>query len=383
MVPDASMTTRTCRHARFYMSSETIWLGFTCPRAIYPPQHAPAANPFASMPGYEGIGAGGFLPPPVPLQPVAPTQPGPTPEEWNIPALSEDAARQAFKGYVDSQCCYQSGPANEGVITNMESFNTYRLRLETFTESRSTEMAEKPYEGETADFYAQPAPTPWEVQAKIPELFTKHTEEIRVPYTSNIKECNACHAEGTVSCKDCEAKGYKQCNRCNGSGKDGEENCTGCNGTGKDRCSKCSGAGKIKCETCKGKKQLLTFIKLKVEWANNVDNHVVEQNSGLKAEELNSVNGKELFKMAQIMVYPLYGFPNPAIVEASDRLIKEHQSKYAQTSRIMQQRQTVELIPVTKVNYKWKNNIHVFYVYGKENKVSADDYPETCCCVIL
>lgn len=41
--------------------------------------------------------------------------------------------------------------------------------------------------GETADFYAQPAPTPWEVQTKTPELFTKHTEEVRVPYTSNIK----------------------------------------------------------------------------------------------------------------------------------------------------------------------------------------------------
>uniref|UniRef100_A0A3B5M5V9 Ssu-2 homolog n=1 Tax=Xiphophorus couchianus TaxID=32473 RepID=A0A3B5M5V9_9TELE len=319
------------------------------------------------MPGYEGIGAGkesGFLPPPVPLQPVAPAQPGPTPEEWNIPALSEDVAREAFKDYVQSQCCYQSGPANEGVITNMESFNTYRLRLETFTESRSTEMAEKPYEGETADFYTQPAPTPWEVQTKTPELFTKHTEEVRVPYTSNIKV-------------------IKQCNKCNGSGKNEEENCTDCNGTGKDRCSKCSGAGKKKCETCKGKKKLLTFIKLKVEWANHVDNHVVEQNSGLKAEELNSVNGKELHKMTQIMVYPLYGFPNPAIVEASDRLIKEHQSKYAQTSRILQQRQTVELIPVTKVNYKWKSSIHIFYVYGKENKVNTDNYPETCCCVIL
>lgn len=46
------------------------------------------------------------------------------------------------------------------------------------------------------------------------------------------------------------------------------------------------------------------------------------------------------------------------------------------------QRQTVELIPVTKVQYKWKGDSHVYYVYGNENKVSAD-YPATCCCVIL
>lgn len=351
--------------------------------AMYPPLHAPGENPFANMPGYEGIGGGGFLPPPVPLQPVAPPQPGPTPDQWTIPALSEEAAREAFKDYVGSKCCYQSGPAEEGVITNLESHNTYRLRLETFTESRSTEQAEKPHEGETADFYTQPAPRPWEVEAKTPNLFTDHTEEIRVPYTSSIKECNTCHGEGKVLCKNCEGKGYKKCSRCDGSGKQEEENCSVCNGTGKDRCSKCNAVGKLKCDICDGKKNLLTYIKLKVAWKNNVDNKFVEGDSGLNTEELHGVKGKELFKLTQTLVYPLYGFPNANIVELSDHLIKEHQTKYAQSSRILQQRQTVELIPVTKVNYKWKNKIHCFYVYGNENKVSAKDYPETCCCVIL
>lgn len=34
----------------------------------------------------------------------------------------------------------------------------------------------------------------------------------------------------------------------------------------------------------------------------NVDNHVVEQNSGLKVDDLRSVSGKELFKNSQYMV---------------------------------------------------------------------------------
>ncbi|TNN45123.1 hypothetical protein EYF80_044662 [Liparis tanakae] len=62
-----------------------------------------------------------------------------------------------------------------------------QYRLETFAESRQTEPAEKPFEGEEADFYTQPAPRPWEVPATAPALFTKHKEEIRVPYTSSIK----------------------------------------------------------------------------------------------------------------------------------------------------------------------------------------------------
>lgn len=32
------------------------------------------------------------------------------------------------------------------------------------------------------------------------------------------------------------------------------------------RCTKCNGSGKKQCETCKGKRQLLTYIELKVEW---------------------------------------------------------------------------------------------------------------------
>ncbi|XP_047439272.1 protein SSUH2 homolog [Mugil cephalus] len=351
--------------------------------AVYPPLTAPVANSFGSVPGYEGIGAGGgYLPPPMPMEPVAPPQPGPVPDDWNIPSLTEDVARVAFKNFASSHCCYSSDPANDGVITSMEPYNTYRYRLETFTESRSTEWAHKPHEGEAPDFYTQTAPRPWEIQVMPPQLFTDNTEKIRVPYTSSIKDCHSCHATGTMPCEECHGNGYKECWVCNGSGTRDTGDCTHCNATGKDRCTVCDGQGTKKCETCEGKRQLLTYIELKVEWTNNVEDHVVEQNSGLNAEELRSVTGKELFKNSQYLLYPLLGFPNPAISEASERLIREHQSKYGQTSRILQQRQTVELIPITKVNYKWKSGAHWYYVYGKEHQVSAD-YPATCCCVIL
>ncbi|XP_069008522.1 protein SSUH2 homolog [Embiotoca jacksoni] len=351
--------------------------------ATYPPPTAPPANMFGNVPGYEGtvVGGGGYLPPPMPAQPVAPPQPGPAPDDWSIPSLSEDAAREAFKSYASSHCCYSDSPAQDGVITNMEPYNTYRYRLETFTESRSTEWAHKPHEGEPADFYTQTAPRPWEIQATPPELFNDHTEEIRVPYTSSTKDCHSCHGTGTMSCDECQGNGYKPCWVCHGSGTNKDTNCNDCDATGKDRCKECDARGTKECQTCKGKKQLLTYIQLKVEWTNRVEDHVVEQNSGLQINDLQSVSGKELFKNNQYLLYPLVGFPNPAIAEASQRLIQEHQSTYAENSRILQQRQTVELIPITKVNYKWKSGTHVYFVYGNERQVSAD-YPATCCCVI-
>ncbi|KAM8867284.1 protein SSUH2 homolog [Synchiropus picturatus] len=350
--------------------------------AAYPP---PPADMFGSMPGYEGtvVGGGGYLPPPAPSQPVDPPVPAQDPNQWIIPTLSEDVAREAFRSFAASNCCYSKAPANDGVITNMEPFNTFRYRLETFTESRSTEWAHKPHEGETPDFYTQTAPRPWEVPATAPSLFQNHTEEIRVPYTSSIKDCHVCHARGTLPCEECHGTGYKQCWVCNGSGKQMSDDCHRCNGSGKESCSVCDGRSTKECENCKGKRQLLTYIKLKVEWTNNVEDHVMEQSSGMKIDDLRSVSGKELFKNSQYMVYPLVGFPYPAISEASQRLVREHQSKYPQTSRILQQRQTVELIPITKVNYKWKGDSHVYYVYGNENQVSADNYPATCCCTIL
>ncbi|XP_029288340.1 protein SSUH2 homolog [Cottoperca gobio] len=352
--------------------------------AMYPPPTAPMADMFGNVPGYEGTvaGGGGYLPPPMPIEPVAPPQPGPVPTDWSIPSLSEDVAREAFKGFVSSHCCYSKGPVNDGVITKMEPYNTYRYRLETFAESRSNEWAHKPHEGEPADFYTQTAPRPWEVPTTPPSLFTDHTEQIRVPYTSSIKDCHSCHATGTMPCKECKGDGCKPCWVCHGSGKKGDDECSSCNATGKERCRTCDGKGAKKCETCEGKRQLLTYINLKVEWTNHVEDHLVQQNSGLEVEDLRSVTGKELFKNNQYLLYPLLGFPNPAISEASDRMIRDHQSKYAQTSRILQQRQTVELIPITKVNYKWKSDSHDYLVYGNEHQISADNYPATCCCVI-
>ncbi|XP_014187728.2 protein SSUH2 homolog [Haplochromis burtoni] len=121
--------------------------------AMYPPVMAPQANMFVNVPGYEGtVPGGGFLPPPMPMEPVAPPQPSPENPEWSIPSLSEDEAREAFKKFVSSHICYGEDPVTQGVITSMEPFNTFRYRLETFTESRSTDWAHKPHEGEPADF---------------------------------------------------------------------------------------------------------------------------------------------------------------------------------------------------------------------------------------
>lgn len=47
------------------------------------------------------------------------------------------------------------------------------------------------------------------------------------------------------------------------------------------------------------------------------------------------------------------------------------------------QKQTVELVPLTKVDYEWKERVYSFYIFGNENKVYTKDYPAKCCCSIM
>ncbi|XP_038578279.1 protein SSUH2 homolog [Micropterus salmoides] len=348
---------------------------------------APPASMFDSMPGYEGTmagGGGGFLPPPMPAYPAPKPEPGPEQPHWNIPSISENTAREAFVQFASSKCCYSSAPAKDGVITGMEAFNTYRYRLETFTETRSTEWSHEPYTGQPVDAFSQPPPGPWDIPAKSPNFFLDGKQIIKVPYTSSVKTCHVCVGMGRRPCKECAGAGNKMCWVCNGSGyRHGNDRCTHCNGRGRENCRHCHGQGSTQCETCRGKQQLLVYINLTVKWTNNSDCYVVEQSSGLQSDNLSSVSGNELFRDSQYMVYPVMGFPDPTVVQAAQRLVSEHTAKYSQTSRILQQRQTIELIPVTRVSYSWKGKSHIYFVYGNEYKVNADNYPATCCCTVM
>lgn len=47
---------------------------------------------------------------------------------YSIQPLSKRDAQQAFIKYASEKCCYSTKPAEEGVITLMETFDTYRVR---------------------------------------------------------------------------------------------------------------------------------------------------------------------------------------------------------------------------------------------------------------
>ncbi|XP_041081314.1 protein SSUH2 homolog [Polyodon spathula] len=343
---------------------------------------------FNTVPGYEGTSpegsGGGFVPPPDAGLPYRPGNPAPAQTEWNIPSISEDTARDALVQYASSKCCYSTKPAETLVFSNLESHNTYRYRLETFTESRSTEWAHELYRGQPVDAYTQPPPAPWAIPAKAPTMFKDATQEIKIPNTAYVKPCHTCTGMGMIPCTKCARCGSKQCWVCNGSRvRAGGESCHHCNGSGRTTCDGCNGTGLNSCNTCKGKGQLLVYIRLKIKWKNNVDDFVVDQESGFPINRVSAVTGKKVFVDKQHMVSPAVGSPDPDISKAAKRLVRQHHAKFASTYRILQQRQTIELIPITKASYSFQEKDYTYFVYGAEHKVYTEDYPAKCCCCTI
>ncbi|XP_022537918.2 ssu-2 homolog, tandem duplicate 2 [Astyanax mexicanus] len=343
----------------------------------------PTAPP--AVPGYEHLGPGynDVPPPPMGFQhPQPPTRPPTT--QWEIPAISKELANEAFVEYVSSHCCYSRKPTKEMIISDLVAINTYRYRLETFTESRSTEWASEPYNGQLVDGMPGLAPGPWDVSVSAPALFQDSETHVRVPHTASLKGCHSCLNLGKSACNRCVTSGRVQCEVCGGSGiTASQERCSDCRGLGRVKCTACSGVGSTPCTTCQGRGQLLCYIKLKVQWQNHVYVQVMDKRSGLPVEHLDSVNGETLLSDMNTMVYPVSSFPVESVNAASRKAVQEHQAQFTGSCRILHQRQTIELIPVTRVHYTWKEKTFIYFVYGAEHRVFTNEYPAKCfCCTI-
>ncbi|XP_044307694.1 protein SSUH2 homolog isoform X2 [Varanus komodoensis] len=326
-------------------------------------------------------------------------------EDWNAIAISEEVAKRAFEKYVATKCCYSEVPAREMEIREAQSFNTYRYCLETFVESRSSKWKTEPYRGDPVDSSPDGmAPYPWAVRVDASAMFKNETRKVIVPHTSSVMTCPSCHGQGKVSCSSCHGCGTQSCFSCSGNGE-----CSSCSGTGTVTCTFCSGWGETTCSRCTGRGKLLTYLQLKVTWENKLFEYVMDHGFGFPIKVFKSVKGQQLLLDEQPMVSPVVGFPAGIINEVSRNALNKHQAMFASTtpisgpdpstatwsvieqpsaefpstSWILRQRQTIELLYLTRVEYEWQGKFYSYYVYGNEHKVFTEDYPQKCCCTLM
>ncbi|XP_075794824.1 protein SSUH2 homolog isoform X2 [Pelodiscus sinensis] len=298
--------------------------------------------------------------------------------DHRIPTMTEDLARNALLSFVSSKCCYGNKAAGELVIQDLRQY-----RLESFHESRLSEWTFQPFTNNLVDGPQNgTSPQLWDIKVQAPPMFQDDIKKFRVPHSSLVKECHKCQGRGRYKCSACHGAGRMRCVTCSGARRRAKQQkrCQMCSGTGRRRCSTCSGRGNKICMTCQGEKKLLHFIQLIITWKNKVFEFVSEHQLNFPGELLTKVNGENVFKDENVLVYPIIDFPESEISLASQRAITEHNAAFTTSSRILQQRQTIELIPITEVHYQYAGKTYLYYVYGLENRVYALDYPERYCC---
>ncbi|XP_063797628.1 uncharacterized protein LOC134958851 [Pseudophryne corroboree] len=327
------------------------------------------------------VAGGKFLPPPD-VGPIPGAVPTPTNANWTVPFISEDVAREALLDYANSKCCYRSTAAQEMNFQELQPFNTYRYRLETFTESRACAWVTTPYTGQPVDSSAYgPAPHPWKIPVQVSSMFQDKEMKMPVPRTSSVKACPQCLGTCKTVCTKCHGTRRVTCWLCHGGSMD--DSCHLCGGRGTRSCTTCQGSGHVTCARCSGRGKLLNYIEMTVTWKNNIYEFVADHNSKFSTELFTKVNGEKIFTDEQLLLAPLNNFPSPAINQASLNGLQQHQAQCAPSSRILRQRHGTEWLPLTKVVYIWKDNRYDYFVYGKENKVQTDNYPQKCCCAVI
>ncbi|XP_075040239.1 protein SSUH2 homolog isoform X2 [Mixophyes fleayi] len=270
-----------------------------------------------------------------------------------VALITEAAAKQAFLEYGKSQCCYSTAPAKQMTLRELQPFNAYRYYLETFTESRACDWVTELYTGQAVDSSPNgSAPQPWDIPTAVPNIFQNGTQKMVVPNTLSVKACSRCNGLGRNMCLKCHGTGRVQCMWCNGTGRRMQmEMCQSCYGNGTER-------------------------------KNNIFEFISDYNTEFAKDLFKDVTGERIFTEEQLSVSPLANFPDLSLTRASQNALEQHQMQFSSSCRVLRQRQSIELLPLTKVQYIWKDNQLSYFVYGKEDKIHVKNYPQKCCCLV-
>ncbi|KPP62411.1 protein SSUH2-like [Scleropages formosus] len=283
-----------------------------------------------------------------------------------VPSVSEDMAREALLKFVGKKWTYSSKPARNLVFKDLKPYTVYRYRLETYTESRSSAWDCEPHTDQFVDGpqYGQ-SPPPWAVAVEGPPMYTDLTQKVRVPHSSFVKV--SAPGNTLVRMLDQHVTGVM-----------GEEGCDVITAMEEKECNHCHAKGHRCCTSCSGHRNLMHYIVLTITWKNHVFEFIPDRVPDFPVKKFEKVSGDPFFIDESILVYPIVGFPDQDICSESRRIIEEHLNKFSSMSRILQQRQTIEVVPLTQAFYSYNGKNYDYFVFGFENKVHAPKYPSSC-----
>ncbi|KDP24504.1 hypothetical protein JCGZ_25068 [Jatropha curcas] len=307
--------------------------------------------------------------------------------------LDEVEIRELLIDHVGHRCCWGSRPARTWKIHTVEDCNVYVGTLDTFVEEREIIRETKPYFGGNIDGKDKgPELGVWELdlRSQFPVLFVPQKEtRNKIPHSEFIEKCTDCEGRGVIVCPTCNANQepgfYKenqmfQCSACYGRGliahRDGSDTiCTNCSGKGKIPCGTCGSRGLIKCEKCSGSGSLLTCSVAIVRWK-TLSTRKVSARSGAASvpdEVFHRAKGVQLCNTQAYQCTPAFFADSFFLNKFSSEVIAERPS-VSPTARVICERHTISVVPVTRITMVHRNRSFSFYIIGLSREVYLKDY---------
>lgn len=307
--------------------------------------------------------------------------------------LDEVEIRELLIDHVGHRCCWGSRPARTWKIHSVEDCNVYVGTLETFIEERETIQEREPFPGGNIDGKGNgPEVGIWELdlRSEFPVLFAPHKEtRTKIPHSEAVEKCSGCAGRGGIICSACNADqepGYykeKQmtpCPVCHERGliahRDGSDTiCMKCNGKGKIPCSKCGSRGLIHCETCRGSGSLLTCSVGIVRWK-TLSTRKVSATSGAASvpdDVFHRAKGVQLCNTQAYQCTPAFFADSFFLNKFSSEVIADR-APVPLTARIICERHTISVVPLTRVTMTHRSRSFSFYIIGFSREVYLKDY---------
>ncbi|XP_042510518.1 protein SSUH2 homolog [Macadamia integrifolia] len=307
--------------------------------------------------------------------------------------LDEVEIRELLIDHVGHRCCWGSRPARTWKIRAVEDCNVYIGTLETFIEEREITKEMEPYLGGKIDGRENgPELGLWELdlRSEFPLLFVQHKEtRTNIPHSEAIEKCSDCGGRGEIPCPTCNADSepgcYKKdqmtkCPVCYGRGllahKDGSDSiCVKCNGKGMLPCVTCGSRGLLKCETCRGGGSMHARNIAIVKWKTLMTRKVSATSGAASVpdEVFHRARGVQLCNTQAYQCTPAFFADSYFLNKFSSEVIADR-APVAPTARVICERHSISVVPVTRVTMVHRNRSFSFYIVGLSREVYLKDY---------
>ncbi|KAJ0928785.1 putative Heat shock protein DnaJ, cysteine-rich domain superfamily [Helianthus annuus] len=296
--------------------------------------------------------------------------------------LDEVEIRELLIDHVGHRCCWGSRPARTWKIHSIEDCNVYVGTLETFVEEREVITETEPYNGGNIDGKDKGHELGvWELdlRSEFPVLFTNHKESrAKIPHSETVEKCSDCAGRGDIVCATCNPDGVHkenqmaQCAACYGRGliahRDGSD-------TLEDTLCNLWISWLVKCLKCLGSGSLLTRKIAVVKW----DTHATRKlnaTSGAASvpdDVFHRAKGVQLCNTQAYQCTPAFFADSFFLNQFSSEVISER-PVIPPTARVICERHTISVIPVTRVTMVNRGQAFSFYIVGFSRDVYLKDY---------